>query len=94
VVIVTLGAGGALAVTGEGTVRLPAPPTVVVDTVAAGDTFTAGLLASLHKAGALGGRLDTLAEATLRAAMRYGLQAAAITCSRPGADPPWLAEMG
>jgi fructokinase len=94
VVIVTLGAGGALAVTSEGTVRLPAPPTVVVDTVAAGDTFTAGLLASLHKAGALGGRLDTLAEATLRAAMRYGLQAAAITCSRPGADPPWLAEMG
>jgi fructokinase len=94
VVIVTLGAGGALAVTRNGTVRLPAPPTVVVDTVAAGDTFTAGLLASLDGAGALGGRLDDLGRETLAAAMGYGLRAAAITCSRPGADPPWLAEMG
>jgi fructokinase len=94
VVIVTLGAGGALAVTRDGTVRLPAPATVVVDTVAAGDTFTAGLLASLHEAGVLGGRLNDLTEATLTTAMEYGLKAAAITCSRPGADPPWLAEMG
>ena len=94
VVIVTLGAGGALAVSRHGTVRLPAPATVVVDTVAAGDTFTAGLLASLHGAGALGGRLDGLAEETLADAMRWGLRAAAITCSRPGADPPHLAEMG
>ncbi|MDX6208294.1 MAG: fructokinase, partial [Frankiales bacterium] len=91
---VTLGAGGALAVTRNGTVRLPAPPTVVVDTVAAGDTFTAGLLASLDGAGALGGRLDSLGQETLTAAIGYGLRAAAITCSRPGADPPWLTEMG
>jgi fructokinase len=94
VVIVTLGAGGALAVTRNSAVRLPAPPTVVVDTVAAGDTFTAGLLASLDGAGALGGRLDSLGQETLTAAIGYGLRAAAITCSRPGADPPWLAEMG
>jgi fructokinase len=93
VVIVTLGAGGALAVTRNGTVRLPAPATVVVDTVAAGDTFTAGLLASLHEAGALGGRLDELTESTLTEAMRYGLRAAAITCGRAGADPPYLTEM-
>ena len=94
VVIVTLGAAGALAVTAHGTVRLPAPPTVVVDTVAAGDTFTAGLLASLDGAAALGGRLDGLTQTTLTEAMSYGLRAAAITCSRPGADPPRLAEMG
>lgn len=93
VVIVTLGADGALAVTSAGTVRLPAPPTTVVDTVAAGDTFTAGLLTWLHNAGALGGRLHDLAESTLLEAIRYGLAAAAITCSRPGADPPWLREM-
>jgi fructokinase len=93
VVIVTLGAGGALAVSAHGTTRLPAPPTRVVDTVAAGDTFTAGLLASLHDAGALGGRLDRLGRDTLTAAMEYGLRAAAITCSRPGADPPRLAEL-
>ncbi len=94
VVIVTLGAHGALAVTRHGTIRLPAPPTGVVDTVAAGDTFTAGLLASLHRSGALGGRLDDLTEPALSEAMQYGLRAAAITCSRPGADPPRLAEMG
>lgn len=94
VVIVTLGAGGALAVTGTGTFRLPAPPTIVVDTVAAGDTFSAGFLASLHEAGALGGRLDELDEKTLTEALHYGLRAAAITCSRAGANPPWRAEMG
>ena len=94
VVIVTLGAGGALALTADTVVRLPAPPTVVVDTVAAGDTFSAGFLASLHEAAALGGRLDTLDEATLTAAVQYGLRAAAITCSRAGANPPYRAEMG
>lgn len=94
VVIVTLGAAGALAVTASGTHRLPAPPTVVVDTVAAGDTFSAGFLASLHEAGALGGRLDGLDDTTLLAALRYGLRAAAITCSRAGANPPWRSEMG
>lgn len=93
VVVVTLGAAGALAVTRAGTVRLPAPPTTVVDTVAAGDTFTAGFLTSLHDAGALGGRLDGLEAGTLTTAVAYGLQAAAITCSRPGADPPWRTEL-
>lgn len=93
VVVVTLGAGGALAVTRSGSVRLPAPPTTVVDTVAAGDTFTAGFLTSLHDADALGGRLDRLDSGTLETAVAYGLRAAAITCSRPGADPPWRNEL-
>ncbi|BEP12008.1 carbohydrate kinase [Acidothermaceae bacterium B102] len=94
VVLITLGAGGALAVTATAVHRLPAPPTVVVDTVAAGDTFTAGLLTSLHGAGALGGRLDDLSDDLLVEAIRYGLRAAAITCSRAGANPPYLSEMG
>jgi fructokinase len=80
-------------VTRHGTLRLPAPPTVVVDTVAAGDTFTAGLLAALERADALGGRLTELSDETLADAMRYGLRAAAITCSRAGANPPYLSEM-
>jgi fructokinase len=87
-VVITLGAEGALAVSRTGTIRLPAPPTVVVDTVAAGDTFTAGMLASLHFGGKLGGRLTSLAEPDLVAAITYGLRAAAVTCSRTGADPP------
>jgi fructokinase len=65
-----------------------------VDTVGAGDAFTAGLLAWLHTAGALTraglGRLD---RAGLTAALDYGQRVAAITCTRPGADPPWAAEL-
>ncbi len=87
VAIVTLGSGGVIAATREGTVRLPAPPTTVVDTVAAGDTFTAGLLVHLHDAGLLGGRLTVTSE-QLQAALRYGMRAAAVTCARVGADPP------
>jgi fructokinase len=87
VVIVTLGAGGVLAVHADGVERLPAPATTVVDTVAAGDTFTAGLLTCLHDAGLLGGRLTATGE-ELRAALTYGMRAAAVTCSRVGADPP------
>lgn len=92
-VVVTLGAGGVLAVTREATVRLPAPSTTMVDTVGAGDTFGAGLLASLHDAGVLGGRLQGLTVAALRDALDYGMRAAAVTCSRVGADPPYTQEL-
>jgi fructokinase len=92
VAIVTLGSAGVLAVTRDGTVQLPAPPTTVVDTVAAGDTFTAGLLAHLHDAGLLGGRLS-VAPGQLRAALEYGMKAAAVTCGRVGADPPYRHEL-
>jgi fructokinase len=93
VVVVTLGADGVLAVTASGVVRVPAPPTVVVDTVGAGDTFTAGFLAWLHGAGALGGRLNGLGAQDLEAALALGVRAAAITCSRVGADPPYRHEL-
>ena len=92
VVIVTLGAGGVLAVHAGGVSRLPAPPTTVVDTVAAGDTFTAGLLAHLHEAGLLGGRLAVTTEQLL-GALAYGMRAAAVTCSRVGADPPYKKDL-
>ena len=93
VAVVTLAADGALAVLDGQVVQRPAVPTVVVDTVAAGDTFTAGLLAWWQQAGVLGGRLDRLSTAQLEGALDHGLRAAAITCSRAGADPPWAAEL-
>jgi fructokinase len=93
VAVITMGAAGVLAVSRFGAVTLAAPPTAVVDTVAAGDTFTAGMLASLHRADVLGGRLENLTQPALVAAMNYGLRAAAYTCSRPGADPPRLLDI-
>lgn len=88
-VIVTLGPDGALASLRGTRVRVPAPAVTVVDTVGAGDAFTAGLLHSLDGAGHLGGRLDALTPEALTKAMAFAAGVAAQTCAVPGADPPW-----
>ncbi|MEO3867955.1 carbohydrate kinase [Nonomuraea sp. B12E4] len=88
-VVITRGADGALvSLDGErDTVR--APEAEVVDTVGAGDAFTAGLLHDLGSKGLLGGRLDGLDLATAVAAAEFAAEVAALTCAVPGADPPW-----
>ncbi|MEX2549415.1 MAG: carbohydrate kinase [Nitriliruptoraceae bacterium] len=95
VVVVTLGPEGAVALTADGReVRVPGETVEVVDTVGAGDAFTAGLLAWLDRAG-INSR-DTLAEvddAALTAALTFARRVAAITCQRAGADPPRLGEV-
>ena len=94
VVFVTEGAKGARAVTATQDRFVAAQKIVVADTVGAGDTFNAGVLASLHGAGALTkARLAALSDAELDAALSLGTRAAAITCSRPGANPPWANEL-
>jgi len=64
----------------------------VVDTIGAGDSFGAALLAWLHDHDAMRSHLS-LERDELEAALRYACLAAAITCSRPGADPPWKWEL-
>jgi fructokinase len=60
----------------------------VADTVGAGDAFTAGLLAALARHGALDRTaLAALPADDLRACLRFAAAAAAINCTRPGADP-------
>jgi fructokinase len=92
-VAITLGPAGVLAV-GAATplVQRPAVPVAVVDTVGAGDAFMAALLAGLSQRGLLGraqaGRLGELAGAELAAVLDDAALAAALTCARPGADPP------
>ncbi|MCG8914415.1 carbohydrate kinase [Actinokineospora sp. PR83] len=96
-VVVTLGADGAHAVTGNHTTTRPGPPTTVVDTVGAGDAFTAGLLHWLSRAGLLSGNHTAIASVTERSlenALDFANAVAAITCSRAGANPPTLAELG
>ena len=76
-----------------------APVVKVVDTVGAGDSFMAGLLSGLLEAGLLGDleareRLRAATLADVRPAIDRALACAAITVSRPGADPPHLAHLG
>ena len=80
-VIVTLGDEGAFAVNPSGqTHRMPALAVKVVDTVAAGDTFTGYFAAQLHN------------QAPLTDAMRGSLVASGLACTRQGAQasiPTW-----
>ena len=94
--IFTRGARGADGTTSTGAkAAVAAPPVTVVDTVGAGDTFLAAALAFLQQRGWLDSRahLRTLPAGELAACLAYAARAAAINCSRKGANPPTLAEM-
>ena len=94
IVIVTEGSKGARAYSRAETVHVPAKLGAVVDTVGAGDTFNAGVLAALHLHDCLTQEaLASLNADTLRAALTLGVRAAAVTVSRAGANPPWSNEL-
>ena len=93
-VLITHGAKGATAYTAETQVFAPAIATKVVDTIGAGDTFNAGLLAALHQGSMLDKQaLATLPKTALKGAVGYANRVAAISVSRAGANPPWAKEM-
>ncbi|MFT4235015.1 MAG: carbohydrate kinase [Microbacterium sp.] len=96
-VALTRGGSGALIFRGSDVIKAPAPKVTVVDTIAAGDTFTAGLVDALLTLGAHGpSARDVLSRLTvdeLHRAASWAATAAAITVSRPGADPPTRAEL-
>jgi fructokinase len=78
-----------------GVVEVTAPQAAIVDTVGAGDSFQAGLLFALRRIGRISrSALAHLTADELGRAMRFAAACAAITCGRPGADPPRLAEIG
>jgi fructokinase len=92
-VVITLGSAGAIGITRAVRVEVPAPAIEVVDTVGAGDSFMAALIAGLYARGLLGAvRLEGLDDQSLREVVDYAVKAAAITCTRHGADPPTAAE--
>jgi fructokinase len=93
-VVVTRGREGALAWTPMHHVMSHARPSKVVDTVGAGDTFQAALLTALAERDALDpGSLRNLGVSMLGEVMAFAATAAAITCSRRGADMPRRAEV-
>lgn len=88
-VIMTHGASGATAWYRSDRVTVPSLPVAVVDTVGAGDSFQAGLLARLAQNGLLSSpALSTVDRTSIVDAMRYANLAAGLTCERRGADLP------
>lgn len=87
VVVVTLGADGAVAVTADGRrVHSKGIAVVVADTVGAGDAFSAGLLAYLHNAGWLrAGALAGITHQALETALGRANLNAARVCGQVGA---------
>jgi fructokinase len=95
-VVVTRGGEGAIGWTlAAGEVAQPPVRVEVVDTVGAGDTFQASLLTWLAERGVLEAETLAMLDAdALSEALGFAARAAAITCSRRGADLPRRAELG
>jgi len=93
-VFITQGAKGAFALADGLEAEIQSQKVDVVDTVGAGDTFNAGILAALDGMGKLTKHaLGNLCEEELQAALSLGSRAAAVTVSRAGANPPWTEEL-
>lgn len=94
-VVLTKGAAGLTAFWHGARVDLPGPIVRVVDTVGAGDSFTAGLLDALGRALPGHGRdeFNKLGLDVINSALQWALAASAVTVSRAGADLPTRAEV-
>ena len=94
-VVITRGAEGAAGYSKAHKVEVPSQRVTVVDTIGAGDTFDAGVLASLRRDGLLTkGEIARLDETAIRNALNLAAKVAAVTVSRAGANPPWAHEVG
>jgi fructokinase len=87
-VVITRGANGLVGVTADGVVDVPGIKVTVVDTVGAGDTVGAIIVEAVIEAGIL-----NLTGSKLREVLHRAAVAAAITCSRAGAQPPRAFEL-
>lgn len=90
-VVLTRGPQGAVAFTRGATLDVPAPRTRVVDTVGAGDSFMSAILAMLCEWDVVGGGpggFEALDDSRVSLLVQGAMQAAAVTCSRRGANPP------
>jgi len=93
-VVRTRGEYGADAVTTAESITVDAVKSEVIDTIGAGDTFNAGLLARLNQLDLLSReKLQAIDRQNLNDMLQYAARVAAITVSRAGANPPWASEL-
>ncbi|MET7686089.1 carbohydrate kinase [Streptomyces sp. NPDC005423] len=94
-VVITQGGDGLTAFTRDGSVyAVPGQKVDVVDTIGAGDTVNAALLHGLSVRGALSAEgLAGLGRDGWPQLLRFAARAAAVTCSRAGAEPPYASEL-
>lgn len=92
IVVITRGAKGSTAFARSGRLDVPSPPTPVVDTVGAGDSYMSGLLGGLHREGLLAGdrrdALHVIDGETLTRVTAGAAASATWTVARLGAEPP------
>lgn len=87
-VLLTLGGRGAMALGSFGAVEVPAPAVEVVDTIGAGDIFSAAWLDSW-----LTTRADVDDREAVETATRFAVRVAALSCASAGASPPRKADL-
>ncbi|MEU0396177.1 carbohydrate kinase [Streptomyces sp. NPDC006208] len=94
-VVLTRGGSGLTVRTRSGLeVSVPAAPVTVADTIGAGDTVNAALLHGLAERDALSPEgLSSLDAAAWTEVLTLAARAAAVTCTRTGAEPPYAAEL-
>ena len=96
-VVMTRGGEGALGWCRAGRVEIPSPVVTVADTVGAGDSFSGALIDALAQRDLLGAdrrdQLRAISTEQVRSVLRHAAAVAAITVSRPGADPPRKEEL-
>ncbi|MCC2280132.1 carbohydrate kinase [Streptomyces sp. ET3-23] len=92
VVLTRGGAGLAVLTRDGGELSVAGERVAVVDTIGAGDTVNAALLHRLDSHGALTARPDVGA-GQWRDVLTFAARAAALTCSRAGAQPPYAGEL-
>jgi fructokinase len=96
-VVVTRGGAGATWFGRGATAEVASLPVEVADTIGAGDTFGAATIDALWERGRLGGRnradLRALSAEEAGEVLAHAARAAAVTVSRPGADPPRRSEL-
>ena len=94
-VVISRGHEGATSYSTRSIVTVPSVATEVVDTIGVGDAFTAGLLARLYEMRLLDRRaLEDLSIFAMRDCLEQANRVAALTCRRPGAEPPHRDELG